>query len=331
VSARFEELAWAPTPIGELTLRRRIDPRLGVEVFEVRLGDEYLMSSLFTFGETELARLGLAAATGDSLDVLGSLSTGLLRRDGSRLPPNGYMHLPVVEALGEGTLLTGVGGDEVLGTPGSHLARVLKGWIRPRPRDLLSVVAAAAPYEARRRWERRRGYSSAEWLTPAAKAQVADRLAADVARPRLRWDWAATRWARSRSVHLGKEALQASAATYGARLLSPLTEVEFVDAFAREVGFAGPAGRTASMTSLAADLLPAPVLSRSSKATFDGLVWGPDFRAFVASWTPDELAPDLRVYVDPVRLLHAWSQPTPVYTSMALAQRAWCDRSVVSA
>ncbi len=77
MSARFEELAWAPTPIGELTLRRRVDPRLGVEVFEVRLGDEYLMSSLFTFGETELARLGLAAATGDSLDVLvGGLGLG---------------------------------------------------------------------------------------------------------------------------------------------------------------------------------------------------------------------------------------------------------------
>jgi spermidine synthase len=77
VSARFEELAWAPTAMGELSLRRRIDPRLGVEVFEVRLGDEYLMSSLFTLGETELARLGLAAATGDSLDVLvGGLGLG---------------------------------------------------------------------------------------------------------------------------------------------------------------------------------------------------------------------------------------------------------------
>jgi spermidine synthase len=77
VAARFEELAWAPTPMGELSLRRRIDPRLGVEIFEVRLGDEYLMSSLFTAGETELARLGLARAEADSLDVLvGGLGLG---------------------------------------------------------------------------------------------------------------------------------------------------------------------------------------------------------------------------------------------------------------
>lgn len=81
MSARFEELAWAPTTMGELSLRRRIDPRLGMEVFEVRLGDEYLMSSLFTLGETELARLGLAAATGDSLDVLvGGLGLGYTLR-----------------------------------------------------------------------------------------------------------------------------------------------------------------------------------------------------------------------------------------------------------
>ncbi len=64
MSARFEELAWAPTAMGELSLRRRIDPRLGMEVFEVRLGDEYLMSSLFTLGETELARLGLGRCHG---------------------------------------------------------------------------------------------------------------------------------------------------------------------------------------------------------------------------------------------------------------------------
>src|SRR5947209_14852555 len=77
VAARFEELAWAPTPMGELSLRRRIDPRLELEVFEVRLGDEYLMSSLFTTGETELARLGLARAEADSLDVLvGGLGLG---------------------------------------------------------------------------------------------------------------------------------------------------------------------------------------------------------------------------------------------------------------
>ncbi len=58
--ARIEELAWAATPMGEIVLRRRIEPSLGVEVYEVRLGEEYLMTSLFTASEVALATLGLA-------------------------------------------------------------------------------------------------------------------------------------------------------------------------------------------------------------------------------------------------------------------------------
>ncbi len=77
MSRRFEELDWQETPIGEVSLRRRVEPTLGVDVYEVKLGDEFLMSSLFTVAEVELAHLGLAAATGDGLDVLvGGLGLG---------------------------------------------------------------------------------------------------------------------------------------------------------------------------------------------------------------------------------------------------------------
>ena len=77
MSSRLEELDWQQTPMGELTLRRRHDPLVDAEVYEVKLGDEYLMSSLFTLAEEELARLGLDAATGDSLQVLvGGLGLG---------------------------------------------------------------------------------------------------------------------------------------------------------------------------------------------------------------------------------------------------------------
>jgi spermidine synthase len=59
VSKRFEELAWEPTPIGEVSLRRRRDPVTDVDIFEVKLGDEYLMSSQFTVAEIALADLAL--------------------------------------------------------------------------------------------------------------------------------------------------------------------------------------------------------------------------------------------------------------------------------
>ncbi|WP_306514316.1 spermidine synthase [Janibacter hoylei] len=74
---RFEELAWSETPRGEISLRRRIEPTLTVDVYEVKLGDEFLMSSLFTVAEIELARLGLARAKGEQLDVVvGGLGLG---------------------------------------------------------------------------------------------------------------------------------------------------------------------------------------------------------------------------------------------------------------
>ena len=63
--------------MGDLTLRRRTEPTLGVDVFEVKLGEEFLMSSLFTVAEEELANLGLAAMAGKELAVLvGGLGLG---------------------------------------------------------------------------------------------------------------------------------------------------------------------------------------------------------------------------------------------------------------
>ncbi|MCU1589798.1 MAG: putative S-adenosyl-L-methionine-dependent methyltransferase family [Frankiales bacterium] len=77
MSFRFEELGWSPTPIGEVSLRRRRDPATGDDVFEVKLGEEYLMSSLFTVAEVELARLALARLDGPALDVaVGGLGLG---------------------------------------------------------------------------------------------------------------------------------------------------------------------------------------------------------------------------------------------------------------
>ncbi|MDZ7590697.1 MAG: hypothetical protein U5L05_08400 [Rubrivivax sp.] len=78
MSIDFEELDYQVTPIGALILRRRLERSLGVVVYEIKLGDAFLMSSLFTASEIALARLGLAAApVKDGLDVLvGGLGLG---------------------------------------------------------------------------------------------------------------------------------------------------------------------------------------------------------------------------------------------------------------
>jgi hypothetical protein len=77
MSLLFEELDWRPTPIGTLSLRRRKQPITGIDVYEIKLNEEFLMSSLFTVAEVELAKLGLAAASGAELDVVvGGLGLG---------------------------------------------------------------------------------------------------------------------------------------------------------------------------------------------------------------------------------------------------------------
>jgi len=98
--ARFEELAWQHTRLGELSLRRRWDPAAGRDVHEIKLGDEYLMSSLFTTGEVELARLALAGWSGTRLEVaVGGLGLGYTAQ--AALDHPDLASLVVVEALGE--------------------------------------------------------------------------------------------------------------------------------------------------------------------------------------------------------------------------------------
>jgi spermidine synthase len=100
LSARFEELAWSETPMGAISLRRRLEPSLKIDVYEVKLGDEFLMSSLFTVAEIELARLGLADVAGTDLDVVvGGLGLGYTAQ--TVLADPRVRSLVVVEALGE--------------------------------------------------------------------------------------------------------------------------------------------------------------------------------------------------------------------------------------
>ncbi len=78
MSRDFEELDYQATPLGELTLRRRRMLSLGgMEVYEVKLGDAFLMSSLFHEVEVALAHCGLSELEGDSWDVVvGGLGLG---------------------------------------------------------------------------------------------------------------------------------------------------------------------------------------------------------------------------------------------------------------
>ena len=99
MSADFAELDYRRTPLGELTLRRRRVHALdGLEVYEVKLGGDFLMSSLFHAVEVALADLGLAELDAPALDVVvGGLGLGYTARAALRHPA--LRSLIVVEAL----------------------------------------------------------------------------------------------------------------------------------------------------------------------------------------------------------------------------------------
>jgi spermidine synthase len=100
MSVYFEELDFRPTAMGALSLRRRRQLSSGIDVFEIKLGDEFLMSSLFTVAEIALARLGLAALQRTELDVVvGGLGLGYTAQ--AVLEDARVRSLVVVDALAE--------------------------------------------------------------------------------------------------------------------------------------------------------------------------------------------------------------------------------------
>jgi hypothetical protein len=100
MSVNFEELDFRPTAMGVLSLRRRRSLTSGADIYEIKLGDEFLMSSAFTVAEIALARLGLEALERGDLDVVvGGLGLGYTAR--AVLENRNVRSLIVVDALAE--------------------------------------------------------------------------------------------------------------------------------------------------------------------------------------------------------------------------------------
>jgi spermidine synthase len=99
MSINFEELDYQKTELGELILRRRRMLSLeGAEVFEIKLGGSFLMSSLFTKVEVALAELALAELQADAFDVVvGGLGLGYTAHAALQNPA--VKSVVVIEAL----------------------------------------------------------------------------------------------------------------------------------------------------------------------------------------------------------------------------------------
>lgn len=256
-------------------------------------------------------------------DFVGPTAQEGLRRFGLLWPPALQMKPNVFRRIAGGSLLTGEGGDEALGTGRiTALTRLVRGADRPGRSTLRAAARAVAPA-----WLRRRhGLSLDEagrmlpWLGPDAVAEHVRLANADAASEPLRWSESVWWIGRQRVVADGHHNYALLAAECGVRPVHPFAETRFLAALARAGGALGYVGRTEMMTMLFADVLPPAVLERSTKAYFNQAYFGEATRRFAREW--DGTGFD-RAAVDPDVLRAEWLSDSPSAFSSALLQAAW--------
>jgi hypothetical protein len=257
----------------------------------------------------------------DELDCVGPVATTAMRRHGLLFPFNAHFHVPLLTAASGGSLLTGIGGDELFGTrPRATL--VLTGAVSPEPRDVLRLGLALAPRVIRRGVIGRRDRTSLPWLTASAGRAVRRAWAGFAVSEPLGWG-AHVRWcSRLRYLRIGLANLELLADDHNAQLVHPLVEPAFLSAFAREK--MATVNRTAAMRALFGEYLPADLLTRATKSSFDGAFFGVHSRGFVAGWQGLGADPAL---VDVDWLRRNWCSAAPVGQTFLQLQAAWLASS----
>jgi asparagine synthase len=257
----------------------------------------------------------------DELDLIGPYAQRVLKAHGLVWPANVHFHLPLLEAAQGGALLTGIGGDELfMAARRLRSAAVLTRAVRPRPRDALSLALAFAPRRLRTAVIGRRATLEAPWLRPAAKRRVIELLACEAAaeprrlKERLAW------WQQLRYLQVGTASLDLLGCDTNTLILHPLLAPPFWQAVATAWGPHGFAGRTEGTRVMFGDLLPDPLVARSSKTNFDKVFWTERARDFARRWDGSGVPLE---WVEAGELARHWAGSNPSVPSSFLLQAAW--------
>jgi asparagine synthase (glutamine-hydrolysing) len=265
-------------------------------------------------GLSDWIRLDVTA----ELDCVGPVASASLTRHGLLWPCNAHFHLPVLEQARGGSLLTGIGGDELFGLSRWSYARdAIAGHARRRPRDIPAVALAIAPAALRRPFLRARMKAPFPWLRPWAVDELTCQLAADEAAEPFRWGSGVEWRARRRYLQVGTDSLAVLARDCDATVAHPLLDPAFVAALAGQPRAARFKSRLEAMTNLFHDVLPAEVIARRSKARFDGAFWHEPSRELVARWSGEGIDQEI---IDLDRLRAEWESDSPDPRTFTLLQ-----------
>jgi asparagine synthase (glutamine-hydrolysing) len=259
----------------------------------------------------------------EELDPVGPIAVRGLERHGLLWPFNAHFHVPLLEAARGGSLLTGIGGDEVFGESRWLRANlVLGGRARPRPRDVLAVALALAPPIVRRAALRSR-VSTLPWLTSTGRRvfarSMADREAGEPRGYRARLEW----WHGLRSHRFALASLNALASDADALVVNPFADEAFASALAAFAPASGPANRGVLLEEVFRGLLPQALYRRRTKVFFDEAFWGSHSRALAASWEGEGADASL---VDGEALRREWERPVPDPHTFTVLQAAYLAR-----
>jgi asparagine synthase (glutamine-hydrolysing) len=241
---------------------------------------------------------------GEELDCVGPEAQRALLRHGILWPANVHFHLPQLRRAAGGSVLTGVGGDEVFSSSGWGRVRLLlERRVRPEPQDALRLAGALAPVAVRKRVAFARNDVELDWLRPAAQRKVIAAVAEEASAEPVRWRQR-FHWLLGLSyLDVGIRSLGALAADWDVEMHHPLLDPVFVGTLASLPSGSRFSDRTEALATLFADVLPAGLESRSSKAAFTETLWGAPSRALVATWDGSRVDPEI---VDVDALRHRW-------------------------
>jgi len=238
---------------------------------------------------------------GEELGVLGRVARAALERHGLLWPPNLHVLVPLLEAASGGSLITGVGGDELFG-------------------GLPRLRRAPLPTAVRRARAQRGASIDLPWLRPPARSALRAAFAAEEAGKPVRW----RRWvgwvARRRQLELLRENGQGLALDAGTELVHPFLDPGLLAALARHGSRPRRATRATVLNVLCEGILPKAVLSRTDKADFTRALWGDEAREFAATWNGKGPASEL---VDAERLRQTWAADPSDFRSATALQAAW--------
>jgi hypothetical protein len=244
----------------------------------------------------------------DELDAVGPYARRAMVRHGLLWPFNAHFHSPMLQQATGGTLLTGIGGDELWSSSTAQPMRLRRRLLQFAPPLVRrAVLAPRIPIDF-------------PWLTREAVG-LAQRLAvretASVSRNAYR------RMLQSygmRSTGVGTAALTLLAEDADAAIAHPLLDLRLwaaVSAAAPRRGFSPGGG---ALAATAGELLPAELVRRSTKASFDAVFFHDHARAVARDWSGHGVPSGL---VDEARLRDHWMGEAPDAHSLTLLQAAW--------